>query len=194
MSAPSATFPQALPKGVPEVVEVRGEIYFGKADFAQLNEAAGAAGKPLYVNPRNTAAGSLRQKDPKVTAGRPLRFFAYAWGEMSAMPADTQMAMVRRFAEVGLSDQSADAAAAPASAEALAAYREIEKQRASLDYDIDGVVYKADSLALQDRLGLRTRSPRWAIAHKFPAEKATTELAPSTSRSAAPARSRRWRG
>ncbi len=93
--------PHALPKGAPEVVEVRGEIYLGKADFAKLNAAQAKAGKPLYVNPRNTAAGSLRQKDPEVTASRPLRFFAYAWGEMSAMPADTQMGMVEAFAEWG---------------------------------------------------------------------------------------------
>ncbi len=167
--------PHDLPKGVPQIVEVRGEIYLGKADFARLNEEQAKAGKPLYVNPRNTASGSLRQKDPKVTAARPLRFFAYAWGEMSDVPADSQLAMVKLFAKWGFAInpmmtlcQDADGA--------LAAYRDIERQRASLDYDIDGVVYKADSLALQARLGFRTRSPRWAIAHKFPAEKATTEL------------------
>ncbi len=167
--------PHDLPKGVPTVVEVRGEIYLGKADFRKLNDAQEKEGKPLYVNPRNTAAGSLRQKDPKVTAARPLRFFAYAWGEMSDLPADTQMGMVRLFAEWGFTINPLMTLCADAEG-ALAAYRAIERQRASLDYDIDGVVYKADSLALQARLGLRTRSPRWAIAHKFPAEKATTVL------------------
>ena len=167
--------PHTLPKGAPDVVEVRGEIYLGKADFAKLNAAQAKAGKPLYVNPRNTAAGSLRQKDAEVTASRPLRFFAYAWGEMSAMPADTQMGMVATFARVGLPDQSADA---PLRHDRRGA-RRLPRDRAParrLDYDIDGVVYKVDSLALQARLGFRTRSPRWAIAHKFPAEKATTVL------------------
>ena len=168
--------PHDLPKGVPTVVEVRGEIYLGKADFKTLNEQQAAAGKPLYVNPRNTAAGSLRQKDPAVTAGRPLRFFAYAWGEIGGdLPAETQMAMVQLFADWGFTINPLMTLCADAEG-ALAAYREIERQRASLDYDIDGVVYKANDLALQNRLGLRTRSPRWAIAHKFPAEKATTEL------------------
>ncbi len=167
--------PQSLPKGVPDVVEVRGEIYLGKADFAALNAAQEKAGKPLYVNPRNTAAGSLRQKNPEVTASRPLRFFAYAWGEMSAMPADTQMGMVEVFASWGFPVNPLMRRCETVDA-ALAAHAEIEKQRASLDYDIDGVVYKADSLGLQERLGFRTRSPRWAIAHKFPAEKATTVL------------------
>ena len=170
-----ADIPHTLPADAPDVVEVRGEIYLGKHDFAALNLAQERAGRPLYVNPRNTAAGSLRQKNPEVTASRPLRFFAYAWGEMSAMPADTQMGMVAAFSAWGFPTNplmrlchSLD--------DLIAAYRTIEKQRASLDYDIDGVVYKVDSLALQGRLGFRTRSPRWAIAHKFPAERATTEL------------------
>ena len=167
--------PHVLPKGVPEVVEVRGEIYLGKDDFAKLNAYQEKIGKPLYVNPRNTAAGSLRQKNPEVTASRPLRFFAYAWGEMSAMPADTQMGMVEAFADWGFPVNPLMKRCATID-EALLVYRDIERQRASLDYDIDGVVYKADSLALQARLGFRTRSPRWAIAHKFPAEKATTVL------------------
>jgi DNA ligase (NAD+) len=167
--------PHTLPKGAPEIVEVRGEIYLGKADFATLNALQEKDGKPLYVNPRNTAAGSLRQKNPEITASRPLRFFAYAWGEMSALPAETQMGMVEAFADWGfainpLMQRCADIDAA------LAVYAGIERLRASLDYDIDGVVYKVDSLALQRRLGFRTRSPRWAIAHKFPAEKATTVL------------------
>ncbi len=167
--------PDLLPKGVPDVVEVRGEIYLGKADFAKLNAAQAKAGKPLYVNPRNTAAGSLRQKDPAVTASRPLRFFAYAWGQMSAMPADTQMGMVATFGEWGFPVNALMRRCATID-DALAVHREIERRRAHLDYDIDGVVYKVNSLALQARLGFRTRSPRWAIAHKFPAEKATTVL------------------
>ncbi len=168
-----ADIPDILPKSAPDIVEVRGEVYLGHTAFAELNKVQEAAGKPLYVNPRNTAAGSLRQKDPAATAARPLRFFAYAWGEMSAMPADTQMGMVETFSAWGLPVnplmkrcESVD--------EALNVYRAIGDQRATLDYDIDGVVYKADNLALQNRLGLRSRSPRWAIAHKFPAEKATT--------------------
>lgn len=165
--------PHQLPKDVPDIVEIRGEIYLGKKDFAALNAEQEKAGKSLYVNPRNTAAGSLRQKNPEVTATRPLRFFAYAWGEMSAMPNDTQMGMVDTFADWGFPINPL-MKRCPTVGDVLAAYREIEEKRAELDYDIDGVVYKADSLALQGRLGLRTRSPRWAIAHKFAAEKATT--------------------
>jgi DNA ligase (NAD+) len=167
--------PQSLPKGVPDIVEVRGEIYLGKKDFEKLNAQQAREGKPLYVNPRNTAAGSLRQKDPKVTASRPLRFFAYTWGEMSAMPADTQIGMVEAFAAWGFPVNPLIRRCETID-EALVTYRGIEKQRARLDYDIDGVVYKVNALALQARLGFRTRSPRWAIAHKFPAEKATTVL------------------
>ena len=167
--------PERLPKAAPAVTEVRGEIYMRKADFEALNRRQAELGEALYVNPRNTAAGSLRQKDPKVTATRPLRFFAYAWGEMSAMPADTQMGMVEAFAAWGFPVNPLMRRCETIDA-ALAVYSEIERQRASLAYDIDGVVYKVDSLALQARLGLRTRSPRWAIAHKFPAEKATTVL------------------
>lgn len=167
--------PQKLPSAAPDVVEVRGEIYLGKKDFAALNAVQEKEGKPLYVNPRNTAAGSLRQKDAEITASRPLHFFAYAWGEMSAMPADTQLAMVATFGEWGFSVNPLMRRCETVD-EALEVYRDIERQRAGLDYDIDGVVYKADSLSLQTRLGFRTRSPRWAIAHKFPAEKATTVL------------------
>nr|HMN85101.1 NAD-dependent DNA ligase LigA [Bauldia sp.] len=170
-----AEIPGTLPKGAPEVVEVRGEIYMRKADFEALNRRQRELGEEPYVNPRNTAAGSVRQKDPKVTAARSLRFFAYAWGEMSAMPADTQWGMVQAFASWGFAVNPLMTLCSGVD-EALAVYRDIERQRASLAYDIDGVVYKVDSLALQDRLGLRTRSPRWAIAHKFPAEKATTLL------------------
>ena len=167
--------PHLLPKGAPDVVEVRGEIYLRKADFAALNRRQAAAGEELYVNPRNTAAGSLRQKNPEVTASRPLRFFAYAWGEISALPADTQMGMVETFADWHFPVNPLMTLCADVD-DTLAVYRRIEKQRASLAYDIDGVVYKVNSLALQGRLGLRTRSPRWALAHKFPAERATTVL------------------
>ena len=170
-----AEIPHHLPDDAPEIVEIRGEIYLGKKDFVVLNAEQEKAGKPLYVNPRNTAAGSLRQKDPTVTASRPLRFFAYAWGEMSAMPAETQMGMVAAFAKWGFPVNPLTWRCATVE-EALAHYRDIEAKRATLDHDIDGVVYKADALALQNRLGLRTRSPRWAIAHKFAAEKATTVL------------------
>jgi len=167
--------PQKLPKGVPSVVEVRGEIYLGKKDFLRLNEEQAKAGLPLYVNPRNTAAGSLRQKDPRNTAARPLRFFAYAWGEITSLPADTQMGMVKVFHHWGFPTNKLMRKVEDIDG-ALAAYRDIEERRAGLDYDIDGVVYKVDSLALQGRLGFRTRSPRWAIAHKFSAEKAKTVL------------------
>lgn len=167
--------PHTLPKGAPDVVDVRGEIYLGKKDFAALNKKQADAGEELYVNPRNTAAGSLRQKDPAITASRPLRFFAYTWGEIGKLPAETQMGVVAAFKSWGFPVNPLMRLCKNVD-EALAVYRSIEKQRAGLDYDIDGVVYKADSIPLQQRLGFRTRSPRWAIAHKFPAEKATTEL------------------
>jgi DNA ligase (NAD+) len=160
-------------KGVPAVCEVRGEIYMTKAAFLELNRKQAEAGKQLYVNPRNTAAGSLRQLDPTITASRPLGFFAYAWGEMSAMPADTQSGMIKWFASCGFKTNPLTKMCR--SVEALLKFhREIETQRATLDYDIDGVVYKVDRLDWQERLGFVSRSPRWAIAHKFPAEKATT--------------------
>jgi len=161
--------------GHPEVVEIRGEVYMTKQAFAALNKRMEAEGKPLYVNPRNTAAGSLRQLDSAITAQRPLRFFAYAWGEMSAMASDSQMGMVEQFRlwgfEVNLLMKLFDEPE-----KLLAHYHLIEEERALLPYDIDGVVYKVDSLALQQRLGFVARSPRWAIAHKFPAEKAWTIL------------------
>ncbi len=167
--------PKRLPKDAPAVVEVRGEVYMAKSDFLALNAQMAAEGRQTYVNPRNTAAGSLRQLDPKITASRKLKFFAYAWGEMSAMPADTQLGMVEVFRSWGFPVNpltklldSADGL--------LAHYRAIGLERPNLDYDIDGVVYKVDRLDLQTRLGFRSRSPRWAIAHKFPAERATTIL------------------
>ncbi|PSC05243.1 DNA ligase (NAD(+)) LigA [Alsobacter soli] len=162
-------------EGAPEVLEVRGEVYMTKSDFAAMNSRQEAEGKPAFANPRNAAAGSLRQLDPRVTAARPLRFFAYAWGEVSAMPARTQHGMVEAFARFGLPTNPLMRRCESVE-EMIAVYREIEAQRADLPYDIDGVVYKVDDLDLQRRLGFVSRSPRWATAHKFPAEKATTEL------------------
>ena len=160
---------------IPDVVEVRGEVYMTKSEFLALNERMEAAGKQPYVNPRNTAAGSLRQLDAKVTASRPLEFFAYAWGEVSAMPETTQMGMVELFKTWGF-DINPMMKRFETLETLLAHYRQIEADRAALDYDIDGVVYKVDRLDWQERLGFVTKAPRWAIAHKFPAEKATTVL------------------
>ncbi|HMB48457.1 MAG TPA: NAD-dependent DNA ligase LigA [Afifellaceae bacterium] len=166
--------PVKLPEGVPAVVEVRGEVYMSHADFAELNRRMEDTGR-VFANPRNAAAGSLRQLDAAITRERPLKFFAYGWGEMSAMPAQTQMGMAEAFADWGFSVNPLMQRFTVAS-ELIAHYREIEAQRASLGYDIDGVVYKVDDLALQERLGFASRFPRWAIAHKFPAEKAKTVL------------------
>ncbi len=167
--------PQVLKGEAPEVMEIRGEVYMTKADFAELNARQEAAGKQTYVNPRNTAAGSLRQLDTSITARRPLKFFAYAWGDFSALPAETQMGVVSRFSDWGFVINPMMRRCDTVDA-MLAQYRLIEQQRADLAYDIDGVVYKVDDLALQARLGFRSGSPRWAIAHKFPAETATTVL------------------
>src|SRR6202140_1657553 len=162
-------------RGVPKVCEVRGKVYMTKAAFLELNRKQAEAGKPLYVNPRNTAAGSLRQLDPTITASRPLGFFAYAWGEMSEMPGDTQSGMIKWFASCGFKTNPLTKMCR--SVEGLLEFhRKIEAERAALDYDIDGVVYKVDRLDWQERLGFVSRSPRWAIAHKFPAEKATTVI------------------
>ncbi|HEX2840108.1 NAD-dependent DNA ligase LigA [Hyphomicrobium sp.] len=160
---------------VPKVAEIRGEIYMSHADFAALNAAQAKSGGKVFANPRNAAAGSLRQLDSTITAARPLRFFGYAWGEMSEMPAETQHGMVEAFARWGLPVNELMRVCAGAE-EMLAFYREIGERRASLGYDIDGVVYKVNRLDYQDRLGFVSRSPRWAIAHKFPAEQAVTEL------------------
>ena len=160
---------------VPNVVEVRGEVYLGKVDFIALNERMKEEGKPLYVNPRNTAAGSLRQLDSSITASRPLKFFAYAWGEVSALPNNSQFEMVEKFKAWGFSINPLMGRFENTTG-LIERYRLIEEQRSSLDYDIDGVVYKVDDLSLQGRLGFVSRSPRWAIAHKFPAELATTKL------------------
>jgi DNA ligase (NAD+) len=160
-------------QNVPDVCEVRGEVYLSHQDFAAINERQAAAGKPLFANPRNAAAGSLRQLDAAITAARPLRFFAYAWGEMSPMPSQTQFGMIECFKHWGLVTNPLTRRCTSIE-ELLAHYRAIEADRANLGYDIDGVVYKVDDLALQNRLGFVSRSPRWAIAHKFPAQQAVT--------------------
>jgi len=160
---------------VPDVCEVRGEVYMTKAAFLALNERQKAAGEPVFANPRNSAAGSLRQKDPAITASRPLGFFAYAWGEMSAMPADSQSGMIRWFEQCGFKTNPLTKVCHSVE-ELLAFHRRIESERSHLDYDIDGVVYKIDRIDWQERLGFVSRTPRWAVAHKFPAERAMTVL------------------
>ena len=159
--------------GWPEVIEIRGEVYMTYAEFQALKERSAAAGGQNYVNPRNTAAGSLRQKDPSVTASRNLKFFAYAWGYTTADPAPTQFDSVHKFADWGFQISPLMIRAKSAD-ELIAHYKLIETQRSSLGFDIDGVVYKVDQLELQRRWGFVTGEPRWAIAHKFPAEQATT--------------------
>ncbi len=167
--------PQKLPEGVPDVVEIRGEVYMSHADFTALNARQEAAKGKIFANPRNAAAGSLRQLDAGVTAARPLSFFAYTWGEISAMPADTQSGMMDCFRSWGFAVNPAFTRV-DSTAGLLAHWAEIEQQRAILGYDIDGMVYKVDRLDYQQRLGFVSRAPRWAIAHKFPAEQATTRL------------------
>jgi len=167
-----ADIPQLLP-GAPELLEVRGEVYMAHADFAALNTRQAAAGEKSFANPRNAAAGSLRQLDAAITAARPLRFFAYAWGALSAPLADTQSGAIARLAALGFQTNPLTQVCDGPDA-LLDQYRRIEAQRATLGYDIDGVVYKVDDLALQRRLGFRSSTPRWAIAHKFPAELAWT--------------------
>ena len=175
--------PAELPEDAPDLFEVRGEVYMAKADFADLNarllaeaEAAGDASKARqFANPRNAAAGSLRQKDAGVTASRPLRFLAHGWGEASAVPGETQAAVVAALKDWKFPVAGLFAGPMPVE-EALAHYRAIEAQRADLPFDIDGVVYKLDRLDWQARLGTVGRAPRWALAHKFPAERAQTTL------------------
>ncbi len=170
-----ASIPQSLAGDPPEVLEVRGEVYMTNADFSAMNARQEAAGEKLFANPRNAAAGSLRQLDATITAQRPLHFFAYAWGEVSHLPATTQRGMLDAFASYGLPINPRTALCGSVE-EMLAVYRGLEADRARLGYDIDGVVYKVDDLALQSRLGFVSRAPRWASAHKFPAQQATTEL------------------
>src|SRR5579862_562928 len=160
-------------RGVPKVCEVRGEVYMTKRAFLALNKRQAETRGQVFANPRNSAAGSLRQKDPSITASRPLGFFAYAWGEMSEMPAKTQSGMIKWFEACGFKTNPLSRMCKSVE-ELLAFHRKIGEERATLDYDIDGVVYKVDRLDWQERLGFVSRSPRWAIAHKFAAEKATT--------------------
>lgn len=159
--------------GWPDSIEIRGEVYMTYAEFQALKARSAAVGGQDYVNPRNTAAGSLRQKDPSITAGRNLKFFAYAWGATTEDPAPTQFEAVQKFAEWGF-QISPLMVRAKSVDDLIAQYRLIEEQRSSLGYDIDGVVYKVDRLDLQQRWGFVTGEPRWAVAHKFPAEQATT--------------------
>mgnify|MGYP003707179239 CR=1 FL=1 len=162
-------------RNVPDICEVRGEVYMTKKAFLALNERQKAEGSTIFANPRNSAAGSLRQKDPAVTASRPLGFFAYAWGEMSSMPEETQTGMIHWFERCGFKTNPLTKLCHSVE-QLIAFHRKIEESRAELDYDIDGVVYKVDRIDWQERLGFVSRTPRWAIAHKFPAERATTVL------------------
>src|SRR6201991_3464908 len=168
--------PQKLKgRNVPEICEVRGEVYMTKKAFLALNERQKAAGDTVFANPRNSAAGSLRQKDASITASRPLGFFAYAWGQMSETPEDTQSGMIQWFERCGFKTNPLTKLCHSVE-QLIAFHRQIEAQRSHLDYDIDGVVYKVDRLDWQQRLGFVSRTPRWAIAHKFPAERAMTVL------------------
>ena len=167
--------PKRLHGTAPDLVEIRGEIYMSHKDFAALNERQASAGDKVFANPRNAAAGSLRQLDPAITASRPLKFFAYAWGEAPDLPANTQMGVIDAFKSWGLPINPLTKLCRSVE-ELLAQYRLIESQRAELGYDIDGVVYKVNRLDWQQRLGFVSRSPRWGLAHKFSAEKAMTVL------------------
>lgn len=166
--------PQRI-ENAPDILEVRGEVYMSHVDFAALNARQAAVGGKTFANPRNAAAGSLRQLDATITKARPLRFFAYAWGELSEPLAETQFAAIKRLFDFGFQTNPLTRLCSSVS-DLIAHYNDIEVQRATLDYDIDGVVYKVNDLALQARLGFRATTPRWAIAHKFPAELAWTRL------------------
>lgn len=170
-----ADIPQLISGNIPQVFEVRGEVYMAKADFAALNAKAEAEASKLFANPRNAAAGSLRQKDPAVTAARPLRFLAHGWGETSDLPGETQFDVMKAIESWGI-PVDPRFVRLTSTAEVLAHYRTIEALRADLPFDIDGVVYKVDRLDWQARLGFVAKAPRWAIAHKFPAERAETTL------------------
>ena len=167
--------PQQLSGEVPEVFEIRGEVFMAKADFLALNAAQEASGGKVFANPRNAAAGSLRQKDARVTAARPLRFWAHGWGAASAIPESSQFAMMKRIESWGV-PVSPLLVRCDGVADMLAHYARIQQARADLPYDIDGVVYKVDSLEWQGRLGFVAKAPRWGMAHKFPAERAETTL------------------
>jgi DNA ligase (NAD+) len=162
-------------KRIPKVLEVRGEVYMRPRDFQKLNAERAAAGEPVFANPRNFAAGTVRQLDPKITASRPLRFFAYSWGEVSEPVADTHWDFLRRLHDWGFEVNPLSRCCMDVDA-ALAFHAEIGAQRAELPYDIDGVVYKVNRFDWQNRLGMVSRAPRWALAHKFPAERAQTIL------------------
>jgi DNA ligase (NAD+) len=167
--------PDRLAGEAPEIIDIRGEVYIRHGDFAKLNARRAEAGEPVFANPRNAAAGSLRQLDPKITAGRPLRFFAYAWGEASEPPAATHAEFLRRLEAWGCPVNPL-AQLCHGAAEALAFHERIAAQRAQLGYDIDGVVYKVNRIDWQVRLGFVSRAPRWAVAHKFAAERAETAV------------------
>jgi DNA ligase (NAD+) len=170
------TVPEALAgQGAPELIEIRGEVYLERAGFFALNEERAAAGESVFANPRNAAAGSLRQLDPSITARRPLKFFAYAWGEASTPFARTHAEALARFRSWGFTVNPRSRLCRGVD-QALVYYREIAGERAELPYDIDGVVYKVNDLALQERLGMVSRAPRWAVAQKFPAQQAQTVL------------------
>lgn len=167
--------PQKLSGEAPDVFEIRGEVYMSKADFAALNERQAESGGKIFANPRNAAAGSLRQLDPAITASRPLRFLAHGWGEASALPGDTQCEVMKAMEAWGL-PLSHDFVRFTDPEKMLSHYRGIEAKRADLPFDIDGVVYKVDRLDWQRRLGQVAKAPRWALAHKFPAQRAETTL------------------
>ncbi|WP_455481607.1 NAD-dependent DNA ligase LigA [Bartonella sp. B35(2025)] len=167
--------PQILQGKFPDIIEVRGEVYMRREDFQLLNMSHQREGKLTFANPRNAAAGSLRQLDSRITASRKLKFFAYAWGEVSEMPAKSQMEMMKKLKEYGFVINPLTKVFKTVK-EVISYYHDIEKCRHSLSYDIDGVVYKVNDLMLQTRLGFVSRSPRWAVAHKFPAEKAIALL------------------
>lgn len=167
--------PQCLSGNPPALFEIRGEVYMAKSDFATLNAEQESKGGKIFANPRNAAAGSLRQKDANITASRPLRFLAHGWGEVSELPADSQADVMAAIADWGVPVSPLLVKVDGANG-ALAHYTDIQRNRAELPYDIDGVVYKVDRLDWQERLGFVAKAPRWAIAHKFPAEQAETTL------------------
>jgi DNA ligase (NAD+) len=167
--------PKELKGKVPDVCEIRGEVYMTKSAFRALNEQRAAEEEPIFANPRNSAAGSIRQLDSSITASRDLRFFAYTWGAMSEVPAETQSGMLQWMKRAGFKTSPMWRTASSVE-ELLKFHHDVGLERAELEYDIDGVVYKVDRLDWQERLGFVSRNPRWAVAHKFPAEKATTLL------------------